>query len=224
MTDEDVPEPVKKVRQHYKRPETEPDSESESEPTPVQKVRPPQSQVPKQRWVPVTDSEPEPEPESQPDQKVRPSQATNKRPGLKAHGKERNPACKRCDKGGKTCYKQVGFATACYGCAKIKMRCEPMSGDEPGPSVRAKRPAPNATQRPSKKRKTVFSKSQPAPASSRAPAPAPAPSSSRKKQYKTPETIESSEEERDVENLYGMFQSLLLIMIIHIRICRSSTR
>src|SRR5271155_4609820 len=42
----------------------------------------------------------------------------------------RIPPCKRCKRGKKNCVEQVGSGVACFGCAKLKMRCDPMSDDD----------------------------------------------------------------------------------------------
>src|SRR5271168_4309716 len=40
------------------------------------------------------------------------------------------PACKRCKRGKKNCVEQAGTGVACFGCAKLKMRCDPVSDDD----------------------------------------------------------------------------------------------
>src|ERR1700678_1277954 len=42
----------------------------------------------------------------------------------------RIPACKRRKRGKKNCVEQVGSGVACFGCAKLKMRCDPVSDDD----------------------------------------------------------------------------------------------
>src|SRR5271168_3227284 len=42
----------------------------------------------------------------------------------------RIPPCKRCKRGKKNCVEQVGSGVACFGCAKLKMRCDPVSDDD----------------------------------------------------------------------------------------------
>ena len=64
---------------------------------------------------------------------------------LENSGVPRKPACRRCLKAGKKCFKQSGPGAACFLCATMKMRCEPPSGEEsdpaPTPSIPAKCPA-----------------------------------------------------------------------------------
>src|SRR6202522_1566015 len=36
------------------------------------------------------------------------------------------PPCKRCKRGKKNCVEQVGSGVACFGCVKLKMRCDPV--------------------------------------------------------------------------------------------------
>src|SRR5271168_3093845 len=42
----------------------------------------------------------------------------------------RIPPCKKCKRGKKNCVEQVGSGVACFGCAKLKMRCDPVSDDD----------------------------------------------------------------------------------------------
>src|SRR5271168_1537452 len=53
-----------------------------------------------------------------------------KRPGPERSEIHRIPACKRCKRGKKNCVEQAGTGVACFGCAKLKMRCDPMSDDD----------------------------------------------------------------------------------------------
>src|SRR5271155_5689077 len=50
-----------------------------------------------------------------------------KRPVPESSEIHRIPACKRCKRGKKNCVEQAGTGVACFGCAKLKMRCDPVS-------------------------------------------------------------------------------------------------
>ena len=138
------------------------------------------------------------------------TQNDKKRQSPKSSGQKRNPGCKRCVRIGKECYNQVGFASACVTCAKVKMRCEVLDAEEKGKEVRIVEPPPPTTPAPSMSdipattpapsqsvvpAKRSAPESNPRPSKKRskkktAPAPAPAPSGSRKKnKLETPEIV-----------------------------------
>lgn len=142
-----------------------------------------------------------------------------KQPEVKATGIERDPPCKRCAKGNRTCLQQSGGLIACVDCAKVKMKCEPMNGEiratrPPKPSRVIFRPGtltqPTAAKRLAPKPTpglSVLSK-RPAPPATReppkkrvkAPAPAPLASGSKRKSIKSPEMVPSSEESGEEES------------------------
>jgi hypothetical protein len=161
--DDEAPSPTKRPRQNKgKGRMVESDSDDDDRDEEGEK-RPAPAPVP----VPIPALAPAPVPRRADVQlppqgviRVQPSQPPPKRPVPESNGQRRKPACKRCVKGGRTCYAQKGFATACVGCAKIKMRCEPVSEDEGG-KRKVDEPAPA--------RKPAFR--QPAPGGSRPPAP-----------------------------------------------------
>src|SRR6202522_1419969 len=51
-----------------------------------------------------------------------------KRPVPESSEIHRIPACKRCKRTKKNCVEQAGTGGACFGCAKMKMRCHPVRG------------------------------------------------------------------------------------------------
>src|ERR1700678_540843 len=53
-----------------------------------------------------------------------------KRPVPESSEIHRIPACKRCKRTKKNCVEQAGTGVACFGCAKLKMRCDPVSDDD----------------------------------------------------------------------------------------------
>src|SRR5271163_4635175 len=53
-----------------------------------------------------------------------------KRPVPESSEIHRIPACKRCKRGKKNCVEQAGTGVACFGCAKLKMRFDPVSDDD----------------------------------------------------------------------------------------------
>src|SRR5271155_3291019 len=53
-----------------------------------------------------------------------------KRPVPESSEIHRIPACKRCKRGKRNCVEQAGTGVACFGCAKLKMRCDPVSDDD----------------------------------------------------------------------------------------------
>src|ERR1700678_3196392 len=53
-----------------------------------------------------------------------------KRPVPESSEIHRIPPCKRCKRGKKNCVEQAGSGVACFGCAKLKMRCDPVSDDD----------------------------------------------------------------------------------------------
>lgn len=59
------------------------------------------------------------------------SEVDKKRVPPQGSGRFRKPACKRCGSK-KKCEDQIGYASACVNCAKLKMRCEPQSEEASG--------------------------------------------------------------------------------------------
>src|SRR6202522_3761340 len=53
-----------------------------------------------------------------------------KRAGPERSEIHRIPACKRCKRGKKNCVEQAGTGVACFGCAKLRMRRDPVSDDD----------------------------------------------------------------------------------------------
>src|SRR6202522_2135507 len=110
-----------------------------------------------------------------------------KRPGPERSEIYRIPACKRCKRGKKNCVEQAGTGVACFGCAKLKMRCDPVSDDDEDdynsrkppltPSgtsshaIPAKRSAPDPVE--SSKQANRPAQNKPAPKKKAAPVPAP---------------------------------------------------
>ena len=73
------------------------------------------------------------------------TQNDKKQQSPKSSGQKHNPGCKRCVRIGKECYNQVGFASACVTCTKVKMRCEVLDAEEKGKEVRIVKPPPPTT-------------------------------------------------------------------------------
>ena len=69
-----------------------------------------------------------------------------KRPEVKTTGEEREHPCERCNKINRPCLKQSGGLIACVDCAKVKMKCVPMSGEIPATQP----PKPPKPPKPSK--------------------------------------------------------------------------
>jgi hypothetical protein len=119
-----------------------------------------------------------------------------KRPEPVPSGVLRIPMCLRCTRArNQTCEEQTGGSTACFRCAKLKMKCgaPPKQNDAPGPASKQPPPAPHVeapAPKPLKKKpaakgkavkKTPAEKTKPAEKSIKskpAPAPAPTPSTS----------------------------------------------
>src|SRR6202522_3917367 len=123
----------------------------------------------------------------------------------------RIPPCKRCKRGKKNCMEQVGSGVACFGCAKLKMRCDPVSDDDEddydsrkppfypsgnfSQAIPAKRSAPDAVEsskpakRPAQKKPAPKKKAAPVPASSQKNPPA-----KPRKPVKSPEYVDSTDE------------------------------
>src|ERR1700678_4009219 len=134
-----------------------------------------------------------------------------KRPVPESSQIHRIPACKRCKRTKKNCVEQAGTGVACFGCAKLKMRCDPVSDDDEddydsrkpslypsGPSsqaIPAKRSAPDAVEsskpakRPAQKKPAPKKKAAPVPASSQKNPPA-----KPRKPVKSPEYVHSTDE------------------------------
>jgi hypothetical protein len=90
--------------------------------------------------------------------------SAKRRPSPKPSGKVRNPACARCIKGGRTCQEQAGLSTACMRCARIKMKCHPVTDGEPE-KIKVKVPVlnPVSTSKPPGLSKEPASSKQPGP-------------------------------------------------------------
>src|ERR1700678_1101862 len=134
-----------------------------------------------------------------------------KRPVPESSEIHRIPACKRCKRTKKNCVEQAGTGVACFGCAKLKMRCDPVSDDDEddydsrkpslypsGPSsqaIPAKRSAPDAVEsskpakRPAQKKPAPKTKAAPVPASSQKNPPA-----KPRKPVKSAEYVHSTDE------------------------------
>jgi hypothetical protein len=107
------------------------------------------------------------------------SQGDRKRTSPKPSGRLHKPPCVRCVKSGRKCEVQTGVGKACVFCARVKMKCIPVSEDSvpgqtaskvrviDGPKMPAQAPA--QAQAPTKAPETSK------PARTKAPAPAPAP-------------------------------------------------
>ena len=60
-------------------------------------------------------------------QSSRPAGDARKRHEVKTTSWEHDISCVRCVKGGRACLEQAGGLVACVYCARIKIRCEPVS-------------------------------------------------------------------------------------------------
>src|SRR5271168_2048687 len=134
-----------------------------------------------------------------------------KRPVPESSEIHRIPACKRCKRGKKNCVEQAGTGVACFGCAKLKMRCDPVSDDDEddydsrkpslypsgtsSQAIPAKRSAPDAVEssklakRPAQKKPAPKTKAAPVPASSQKNPPA-----KPRKPVKSAEYVHSTDE------------------------------
>src|SRR5271155_4729107 len=134
-----------------------------------------------------------------------------KRPVPESSEIHRIPACKRCKRGKKNCVEQAGTGVACFGCAKLKMRCDPVSDDDEddydsrkpslypsgnsSQAIPAKRSAPDAVEsskpakRPAQKKPAPKKKAALVPASSQKNPPA-----KPRKPVKSPEYVDSTDE------------------------------
>src|SRR5271168_4415843 len=134
-----------------------------------------------------------------------------KRPVPESSEIHRIPACKRCKRTKKNCVEQAGTGVACFGCAKLKMRCDPVSDDDEddydsrkpslypsgtsSQAIPAKRSAPDAVEsskpakRPAQKKPAPKKKAAPVPASSQKKPPA-----KPRKPVKSPEYVHSTDE------------------------------
>src|SRR6202522_3149146 len=123
----------------------------------------------------------------------------------------RIPPCKKCKRGKKNCVEQVGSGVACFGCAKLKMRCDPVSDDDEddydsrkpplypsgnsSQAIPAKQSAPDTVEsskpakRPAQKKPAPKKKATPVPASSQKNPPA-----KPRKPVKSPEYVDSTDE------------------------------
>src|ERR1700678_996213 len=123
----------------------------------------------------------------------------------------RIPPCKKCKRGKKNCLEQVGSGVACFGCAKLKMRCDPVSDDDEddydsrkpplypsgnsSQAIPAKQSAPDTVEsskpakRPAQKKPAPKKKATPVPASSQKNPPA-----KPRKPVKSPEYVDSTDE------------------------------
>src|SRR6202522_3961711 len=134
-----------------------------------------------------------------------------KRPLPESSEIHRIPPCKRCKRGKKNCVEQAGMGVACFGCAKLKMRCDPVSDDDEddynsrkpllypsgnsSQAIPAKRSAPDPVEsskpakRPAQKKPAPKKKAAPVPASSQKNPPA-----KPRKPVKSPEYVDSNDE------------------------------
>src|SRR5271155_4723606 len=134
-----------------------------------------------------------------------------KRPVPESSEIHRIPACKRCKRTKKNCVEQAGTGVACFGCAKLKMRCDPVSDDDEddydsrkpslypsgtsSQAIPAKRSAPDAVEsskpakRPAQKKPAPKTKAAPVPASSQKKPPA-----KPRKPVKSAEYVHSTDE------------------------------
>src|SRR6202522_3225460 len=134
-----------------------------------------------------------------------------KRPVPESSEIHRIPPCKRCKRGKKNCVEQAGSGVACFGCAKLKMRCDPVSDDDEddydsrkpplypcgnsSQAIPAKRSAPDAVEsskpakQPAQKKPAPKKKAAPVPASSQKNPPA-----KPRKPVKSPEFVHSTDE------------------------------
>src|ERR1700678_2718191 len=134
-----------------------------------------------------------------------------KRPVPESSEIHRIPACKRCKREKKNCVEQAGTGVACFGCAKLKMRCDPVSDDDEddydsrkpslypsgtsSQAIPAKRSAPDAVEsskpakRPAQNKPAPKKKAAPVPASSQKNPPA-----KPRKPVKSPEFVHSTDE------------------------------
>ena len=134
-----------------------------------------------------------------------------KRPVPESSEIHRIPACKRCKRTKKNCVEQAGTGVACFGCAKLKMRCDPVSDDDEddydsrkpslypsgtsSQAIPAKRSAPDAVEsskpakRPAQKKPAPKKKAAPVPASSQKNPPA-----KPRKPVKSAEYVHSTDE------------------------------
>src|ERR1700678_2171598 len=134
-----------------------------------------------------------------------------KRPVPESSEIHRIPACKRCKRTKKNCVEQAGTGVACFGCAKLKMRCDPVSDDDENDydsrkpplylsgnssqAIPAKRSALDAVEsskpakRPAQKKPASKKKAAPVPASSQKNPPA-----KPRKPVKSPEYVHSTDE------------------------------
>ena len=134
-----------------------------------------------------------------------------KRPVPESSQIHRIPACKRCKRTTKNCMEQAGTGVACFGCAKLKMRCDPVSDDDEddydsrkpslypsgtsSQAIPAKRSAPDAVEsskpakRPAQNKPAPKKKAAPVPASSQKNPPA-----KPRKPVKSPEYVHSTDE------------------------------
>jgi hypothetical protein len=84
-----------------------------------------------------------------------------KRPEPVPSGIFRIPMCLRCTRArNQTCEEQTGGSTACYRCAKLKMKCgaPPKQNDAPGPASNQPPPAPHVEAPAPKAPKTITKK------------------------------------------------------------------
>src|ERR1700678_2919298 len=134
-----------------------------------------------------------------------------KRPVPESSEIHRIPACKRCKRTKKNCVEQAVRGVACFGCAKLKMRCDPVSDEDEddydsrkpslypsgtsSQAIPAKRSAPDAVEsskpakRPAQKMPAPKKKAAPVPASSQKNPPA-----KPRKPVKSPEYVHSTDE------------------------------
>src|SRR5271155_504463 len=134
-----------------------------------------------------------------------------KRAGPERSEIHRIPACKRCKRGKKNCVEQAGTGVTCFSCAKLKMRCDPVSDDDEddydsrkpplypsgnsSQAIPAKQSAPDPVEsskpakRPAQKKAAPKKKAAPVPASSQKNPPA-----KPRKLVKSPEYVDLTDE------------------------------
>ena len=123
------------------------------------------------------------------------TQNNKKQQSPKSSGRKHNPGCKRCVRIRKECYNQVGFASACVTCAKVKMRCEVLDAEEKRKEVRIVKPPPPTTLAPSQpdvRAMTLAPLQSVVPAKRSAPEPTPCPLKKQSKKKLAPAPSGSS--------------------------------
>lgn len=113
------------------------------------------------------------------------TQEEKRRASPRSNGVVKTPACVRCVKGSRTCYEQSGLGKACWYCAWIKMRCNPVNNDDDDwrkaikicvIKLTSMQPVPS--KEPQTKKRRASAASRPVPVEKKPPVPAPPPSRS----------------------------------------------